>query len=641
MGKHTAPYGSWRSPITSAAIVSEGVALGMIQLDGTDIYWVEARPSEAGRQVIVCATSTGDITDVTPPPFSARTRVHEYGGGAFVVARGTVFFSNDADQRIYRQQRGAQPRPITPPGPMRYADAVFDKARARLICVREEYSAHAEPENSIVGVDLAGAAEVRVLTAGNDFYSSPRLSRNGHHLAWLDWSHPNMPWDETRLWVAPLQGDGRLGHAQCVAGGACESVFQPEWSPDGTLYFVSDRHGWWNLYRWRDGRVEPVVEMDAEFGLPQWAFGMSTYAFESARRIVCSFNRRGSSRLAVIDTEKCTLKRIAVPYTDVYGLRAAPGNAVFVAGSPTVLAAIVRLDLGDGRIDVLRRSSNFTVDTGYLSPAREVSFPTQHGRTAHAFFYPPHNRDYAPPQGTRAPAIVTCHGGPTGTATSTLNLKTQFWTSRGFGVLGVNYGGSTGYGRAYRERLNGQWGIVDVEDCVNAARHLIAQGQVDAKRIAIAGGSAGGYTVLCALTFHDLFKAGVSYYGVSDLESLAKETHKFESHYLDRLVGPYPEQSEIYRARSPVHFADRLSCPMIFFQGLQDRVVPPSQTEQMVSALRSKGVPVAYIAFADEQHGFRRAESIKAALDAELYFYSRVFGFELSEPVEPIAIENL
>ncbi len=641
MGKHTAPYGSWRSPITSAAIASEGVALGMIQLDGTDIYWVEARPSEAGRQVIVRATSAGDITDVTPPPFSARTRVHEYGGGAFVVTRGTVFFSNDADQRIYRQQRGAQPHPITPPGPMRYADAVFDKARARLICVREDYSAHAEPENSIVGVDLAGAAEARVLTAGNDFYSSPRLSRNGHHLAWLDWSHPNMPWDETRLWVAPLQGDGRLGHAQCVAGGACESVFQPEWSPDGTLYFVSDRHGWWNLYRWRDGRVEPVVEMDAEFGLPQWAFGMSTYAFESARRIVCSFNRRGSSRLAVVDTEKCTLKRIAVPYTDVYGLRAAPGNAVFVAGSPTAIAAIVRLDLGDGRIDVLRRSSNFTVDTGYLSPAREVSFPTQHGRTAHAFFYPPHNRDYAPPQGTRAPAIVTCHGGPTGTATSTLNLKTQFWTSRGFGVLGVNYGGSTGYGRAYRERLNGQWGIVDVEDCVNAARHLIAQGQIDAKRIAIAGGSAGGYTVLCALTFHDLFKAGVSYYGVSDLESLAKETHKFESHYLDRLVGPYPEHGEIYRARSPVHFADRLSCPMIFFQGLQDRVVPPSQTEQMVSALRSKGVPVAYIAFADEQHGFRQAESIKAALDAELYFYSRVFGFELTEPVEPIAIENL
>lgn len=641
MAKRIAPYGSWKSPITSDLIVSESVGLGSIAVDNDDTLWTEARPTEAGRSVIVRRTSDGRSIDMTPEPFNARTRVHEYGGGAFAVSAGVVLFSNDADQRVYRQEAGADPRPITPKGAFRYADGVIDHSHGTMICVREDHTAQGEPTNTIVAFDLTGGGNAQVLVAGNDFYASPRMSSSGRRLAWLTWNHPNMPWDGTELWVAQLQANGSVGQAQRVAGGVAESVFQPEWSPDGALYFVSDRTGWWNLYRWHDGRVKPVVHKQAEFGLPQWVLGMSTYAFESASRIICSYNESGNWVLGEIDTATSSLAKIETPFTDITGVRAAPGRAVFIAGSPAESTAIVQFDPDGRRIDVLRRSNAFTIDDGYLSLPEEIAFPTERGLVAHAFFYPPHNRDYAGPEGTRPPLIVTCHGGPTGAASSALNLKTQYWTSRGFAVLSVNYGGSTGYGRVYRARLNNQWGIVDVDDCVNGARYLIAEGKVDGERIAIAGGSAGGYTVLSALTFRNLFKAGASYYGVSDLETLVKDTHKFESRYLERLIGPYPERLDIYRQRSPLHFTDRLACPVIFFQGLEDRVVPPSQAEQMLQALRTKGVPVAYLLFAGEQHGFRRAENIKAALDAELYFYSRVFGFELAEAVPPITIENL
>ncbi|HIC94777.1 MAG TPA: S9 family peptidase, partial [Anaerolineae bacterium] len=463
----------------------------------------------------------------------------------------------------------------------------------------------------------------------------------GTRLAWLTWNHPNMPWDGTELWVAKLRADGSLGRAGRVAGGPRESIFQPEWSPDGILHFVSDRTGWWNLYRWRDGRVEPLTEMEAEFGRPQWVFGMSTYAFESAGRIICAYTRQGTWHLASLDTATRRLEPIETPYTEIAYVRAAPGRAVFLAGSPTEPASIVQLDLATGRIEVLRRSSETAIDPGYLSSPQAIEFPTEGGLTAYAFFYPPRNRDYVAPPDERPPLLVMSHGGPTSAASTTLNLEIQYWTSRGIAVLDVNYGGSTGYGRAYRERLEGRWGIVDVDDCVNGARYLVERGLVDGQRLAIRGGSAGGYTTLCALTFRDVFKAGASYFGVSDLEALTKETHKFESHYLDRLVGPYPERRDLYRDRSPIHFAHRLSCPVIFFQGLEDKVVPPSQAELMVQALRAKGLPVAYVTFEGEQHGLRRAESIKRALDAELYFYARIFGFEPADPVEPVPIENL
>ena len=644
-----APYGSWKSPITADLIVAGTIGLGQIVLDGEDVYWTEGRPAEAGRSVIVRRTPDGKTTDITAPPFNVRTRVHEYGGGAFMVKDGTIYFCNFADQRLYKQAPNSEPQALTPVADLRYADAVVDLLRERIICVQEDHTkGDHEPANSLVSISLNNDEDIQVLARGYDFYASPRLSPDRSQLAWISWNHPNMPWDGTQLWVAPINPDGSLGEAECVAGGADKSIFQPEWSPDGVLYFVSDRSGWWNLYRWLPpmpegglGGVEPLCPMDAEFGLPQWVFGMSTYGFESANRIICTYTKKGSWQLASLDLQTKQLEVIETPYTDISSLQVASGRAVFIAGSATEPTAIVQMDLATQQIEVLRQSSQLKIEPGYLSTPQEIPFPTENGLIAYAFFYPPQNQDYTPPKGEKPPLLVKSHGGPTASVSSTFNLKIQYWTSRGFGFLDVNYGGSTGYGREYRQRLNQQWGIVDVDDCANAAKYLAEQGLVDSERLAIAGGSAGGYTTLCALTFRDVFKAGASHYGVSDLEALATDTHKFESRYLDGLIGPYPERKDLYEARSPIHFTDQLSCPTIFFQGLEDKIVPPNQAEMMVTALKAKGLPVAYVAFEGEQHGFRRAENIKRALDGEFYFYSRVFGFEPFGTVEPVAIDNL
>ncbi len=635
------PYGCWKSPITSALIVSETVGLGPVILDGQEIYWIEMRPAEGGRNAIVCRLQDGQTHDAIPSTFNARTRVHEYGGGAFVVVSGTVYFSNFADQRLYRKTTDAELQPLTPTADLRYADGIIDQQRGRIICVQEDHTGAGEAVNTLVSIGVEGGEDVQVLVSGNDFYSSPRLNPQGNQLCWLSWNHPNMPWDGTELWVAQVKTDGSLGSKQRVAGGVDESIFQPEWSPDGILYFVSDRSGWWNLYRWgASGGVEPLCEMAAEFGLPQWGFGMSTYAFESGDRIICTYTQQGKWYLASLDLTTQQLQLIDTPYTNIASLRASAGRVVFCAGSSAESTAIVQLDLTTGQSSVLRRSSEVAIDPGYLSTPQVVEFPTENGLTAHAFFYPPQNRDYTAPALELPPLLVKSHGGPTAAASSRLNLGIQYWTSRGFAVLDVNYGGSTGYGREYRQRLDRQWGIIDVDDCVNGARYLVERKQVDGNRLAIAGGSAGGYTTLCALTFRDRFKAGASYYGVSDLAALAQDTHKFESRYLDRLIGPYPEQRDLYWERSPIHFTEQLNCPVIFFQGLEDKVVPPPQAEMMVAALRAKGLPVAYVPFEGEQHGFRRAENIKRALDGEFYFYSQVFGFEPADAVEPVPIEN-
>ena len=637
-----APYGSWKSPITSDLIVKGSIGVGQVMLDGEDVYWFEMRPSEGGRSVIVRRSSDGQTVDVTPKPFNARTRVHEYGGGDYTVADGTVYFSNFDDQRLYKQSPNSEPLALTPEVAMRYADPIVDKKRGRLICVREDHTGEGEAVNTLVSINLEDGNDALVIVSGNDFYSSPRLSPDGKHLAWLTWNHPNMPWDGTELWVGEIAADGSLSNTKRVAGGIDESIFQPEWSPDGTLYFVSDRSGWWNLYRQKeDGNAEALQEMQAEFGMPQWVFGMSAFAFESAGRIICAYIEKGSSRLASFNTRTREFKTIETPYTDITSVRAAKGLAVFRGGSPTTPASIVQLDLSTGKAETLRRSNELQIDPGYFSIPQAVEFPTENGQTAHAFFYPPRNRDYRAPEGELPPLLVKSHGGPTSAATTTLALGIQYWTSRGIAVLDVNYGGSTGYGREYRQRLKDAWGIVDVNDCANGARFLVERGEADAARLMITGGSAGGYTTLCALTFTDRFKAGASHYGVSDCEALAKETHKFESRYLDGLIGPYPDRADLYRERSPIHHVDRLSCPVIFFQGLEDKVVLPNQAEMMVEALRAKGLPVAYVPFAGEQHGFRRAENIKRALDGEIYFYSRVFGFELADEVEPVPIENL
>jgi dipeptidyl aminopeptidase/acylaminoacyl peptidase len=638
-----APYGSWKSPITSDLIASGTIRLEQIALDGENIYWIEMRPAEGGRCVVVRHSPEGQTFDITPSPFNARTRVHEYGGGAFAITDGTVYFSNFTDQRIYCHDPGGQPQPITPEEKLYYADGVVDRHRERLICVCEDHTdVEREAVNSLISIDIHGSERGNVLISGNDFYSSPRLSPDGYRLAWLTWNHPNMPWDGTELWVGELKAEGSLCRIKRVAGGLDESVFQPEWSPDGIMHFVSDRTDWWNLYRWREGNIEPITEFDeVEFGAPQWFFGMSTYAFVSSDNIICAYNEKGTWQLANLDIAAQKLKFIKTPYTDISYLRARSGHAVFVAGSPTEPASIVRLDLQSERIEVLRRSTDMVIDAGYLSIPRAIEFPTECGLTAHAFFYPQQNQDCVAPPDELPPLLVICHGGPTSVATSKLDLMIQYWTSRGIAVLNVNYGGSTGYGRSYRQRLNGQWGVVDVEDCVNGAIYMVELGEVDGDRLIIRGASAGGYTTLCALTFQDIFKAGASYYGVSDLEAMIKETHKFESRYLDRLIGPYPECLDIYQKRSPINFIDDLSCPVIFFQGLEDRVVPPDQAEKMFKALRRKGLPVSYLPFEEEQHGFRRAENIKRALDAELYFYSKVLSFKLADLVEPVPIQNI
>jgi dipeptidyl aminopeptidase/acylaminoacyl peptidase len=647
----SAPFGSWRSPITADLIVSASVGLGQPALFGQDVYWVESRPLEGGRNVIVRRRPDGTTTDLNPPPFNARTRVHEYGGGDYLANGETVYFANFTDQKLYRVRPGESPEALTHDDGMRYAAMTMDALRSRIICVREDHTGDGEAVNAVVAIDL-DSGDQQVLVEGADFYSDPRVSPDGAMLAWLSWHHPNMPWDGCELHTAPFADDGSLGEPELIAGGPSESIFQPQWSPEGVLYFVSDRSGWWNLYRAKPrpgapsspaerGRlIEHVASMEAEFGQPQWVFGMTTYDFDGADRIVCCFCEGGAWRLATIDAsvESPSLREIGTDFTLVRDARSHNGRAVFLGGSPSRPSGLFLLDLQTGQIETLKLASSIELDDGYISQPQTIEFPTEAGLTAHGFFYPPRNKDFETPTGELPPLLVMSHGGPTAATSATLRLGIQYWTSRGIAVLDVNYGGSTGYGRAYRERLNGRWGIVDVDDCVNGARNLAERGLVDGDRLAITGGSAGGFTTLAALTFRDTFKAGASHYGIGDLEALARDTHKFESRYLDGLVGPYPERRDIYLERSPIHHVEHLGCPVIFFQGLEDQVVPPNQAESMVEALRQKGVPVAYLAFEGEQHGFRRAENIKRSMEAELDFYGRMFGFIPADAIEPVQI---
>ena len=640
-----APYGSWKSPISSDLIVAETIGAGAITPAGEAVYWLEIRFVEGGRYVLVRRSPDGSVDDITPSPFNVRTRVHEYGGGAYTVLGETVYFTNFADQRLYRQAIGFEPQAITPETAFRYADFSYDRQHNRLICVREDHNrAGQEAENTIVGVSLNGELPGdggTILVSGNNFYSNPRVSPDGFHLSWLTWNHPNMPWDGTEVWVGEIAADGSIINHQKVAGGLDESIFQPEWSPDNVLFFVSDRTGWWNLYRWDNAKVHAVYPKEAEFGFPQWVFGSSAYGFSSKDTLVSVYTQEGTAHLASIDIQHQILREIETPYTSIWGLRVKGEDVYFAGGSPVEAPALIHLNLSSGKREILKRTSNLTIDPGYLSLPETIEFPTGGGLTAFAFFYPPRNKDFTGQADEKPPLLVMSHGGPTGATDTTLNLEIQYWTSRGIAVLDVNYGGSTGYGRAYRQRLNGQWGVVDMDDCVNGAKYLVNRGMVDEKRLAITGGSAGGYTTLCALTFRDVFNAGASHFGIGDLETFVQDTHKFESRYLDRLVGPFPEGKATYQARSPIQHIDQLSTPMILFQGLEDKIVPPNQAETMFAAVKAKGIPVAYLPFEGEQHGFRQAKNIKRALDAELYFYSRIFGFELADPVEPVEIVNL
>ena len=640
------PYGSWRSPITPEFITSlSGIPIE-IQLSGEDVYWLEMRAQEAGRYVIMRRAAGGSIDDMITSDFYVRSRVHEYGGASFTVHNGVIYFSNFSDQRLYRQEPerpavSISPEPDVPAG-FRYADCQVTKDGALIICVRERHEVSGEVINELVVLPTDGSKAPRKIAKGHDFFASPRISPDGEQLAWLTWDHPQMPWDGTELWVATLQSDGALSETRKVAGGHEESIFQPEWSPDGLLHFISDRTGWWNLYKEHDSQVIPLAPIEADLGVPQWQFGFSRYAFMMDGRIACIYNLEGIHHLGLIDPNEEKIRSLEVPLTSIAYLRSDGEDSLyFVGGNFQQFPTLLWMDADTGEVETLYRPPGEEIDSGYISVPESIEYPTEGGLSAYALFYPPMNQDYSGPSDEFPPLIVFSHGGPTAAARTHLQMIIQYWTSRGIALVDVNYGGSTGYGRAYRERLRGNWGVVDTADCVAAAKYLVESERVDGDKLAIRGGSAGGYTTLAVLTFYDLFTAGASYYGVADAEALALDTHKLESRYLDSLIGPYPKAKDLYQKRSPIHFTEHLSCPVIIFQGLEDLVVPPSQAEIMVDALKAKGLPYAYLAFEGEQHGFRRAETIQRCLEAELYFYSRIFGFALADPVEPVDIKNL
>jgi dienelactone hydrolase len=657
--KETASYGTWRSFISASAVAESASRPGDVVVDGLDIYIGESRPDEAGRVAIVklsAAPGGGPPEDVLPAPFSARSRVHEYGGGAFNVRAGSLVFVDDADQALYMRGPGERARRLSPllaGGQRRFAEPIFDASRERIIAVVEEHGAPGkEPENSVATVGYGSrTGRFEVLLSGQHFYSSLRLSPDGSRLAWLSWRHPCMPWDGTELWVAELDGRGLPKVPRRIAGGPTQSIFQPEWDRNGGLTFISDQSGFWNLYRWDvAGGPRPLCPRPADFGAPQWVFGMSTYCSLPDGDLLCTLTEGGMWRLGRLSSTTSDLHLLDLPYTEYFTLRSTPDGAALLVASPTVSTSLMHYDYPAGELRPLRSYGTFaaasseaagTASSERISQPSPVEYLSDDGTKAYGLFYPPQHPDYEAPEGELPPLLVRCHGGPTSQASTGLNLRTQYWTSRGFAVLEVNYRGSSGYGRAYRDALREQWGVGDVLDCIAGANALAARGLCDRARLCISGGSAGGYTSLAALTFHDVFAAGAIYYGVSDLSALARDTHKFESRYLDGLVGPYPEMAARYTERSPLAHLDQLSRPVAFFHGMQDKVTPPNQATTIAKALEEKGVPVAFLAFADEGHGFRHAETIRRTLDGEFYFYCRIFGIDPADAPERIEIKNL
>ena len=649
--KIIAPYGTWDSPISASFVAQSGMGHSALPrevlIDGNGIYWVVGRPQEGGRYVILHHADDKNIECITHPDFNVRTRVHEYGGGSYFVTEGVIYFCNYTDQRLYRQNKGKSPQPITPkpenPAGLRYAAIRISPDKKWLVCVRERHVSEEHVENEIVILPPDGSTEPAILTSGHDFYGSPRFSPDGKKLAFLTWDHPNMPWDGTELWVGDFR-DGTLEDIHIVSGGMNESVFQPEWNNQGVLHFISDRTGWWNLYAFDEGKIVALHKREADFGVPQWMLEYSTYTFLPDGRIVCLFLDMGKSCIGILTPQDGKLEEFSTPFSafELPSIQSdALGQVWFLAGTHTTEPGLAMLNPETGECHVVHISTEHGIDHGYISVPEHIAYPSEGGRTSYAYFYPPTNASFEAPADVKPPLIVFSHGGPTSAARSHFQSDIQFWTSRGFAVADVNYGGSTGYGRAYRDQLKGEWGIVDVEDCVNAALFLAKCGKVNDEHLLICGGSAGGYVTLCALTFHDVFAAGASYYGVADAAILALHTHKFEERYLDSLIGPYPEKEDLYRERSPIYHTDRLSSPVILFQGLEDKVVNPEQSKILARALSEKGLPYAYLTFEGEQHGFRRSETIENCLNAELYFYSRILGFELPAGITPVEIHNL
>ncbi len=640
--KRSAPYGSWDSPISAELVAASSQHwINQLHVEGEELYMLHRQPEQGGRSVVARLNGDERIEELTPAPFDARTRVYEYGGSCFAVKDGVIYFSNFPDDRLYCHRPGRSPRPITAEGDVRYADLVIDRRRNRLICIREDHSPAGEPTHVIAAVDLDGDEFGAVLFDQTDFVAFPVLSEDGRKLAWVAWNHPNMPFFSSSLWAADVQEDGSLTNIRQVVPEQEESITDPRWSPSGALYFCSDRSDWWNLYRWQDDEISAVCPMTAELANPYWNVGKTMYRFLSPSRVLAAYNENGTWNLGQIDVETGRRKEIPAEFTFIVLLETVGEHAFVVAASPRRPRSLFKIDLNSGEYACLASSVQYSISQDYLSPGSHISYPTENGLQAHGFYHAPHNPDFEAPAGELPPLIVIAHGGPTGSIKHALDMGVQFYTSRGFAVLEINYGGSAGYGRAYRNRLRGQWGVVDVDDAVNGARYLVEQGLVDKERTIMRGGSAGGFTTFAALAFRDYFRAGSSHYGISDLAFWDQETHKFEAHYCQSLIGPYPEKIELYRERSPINRASEINVPLLIFQGLDDKVVPPNQSRFVAEALCARGVPVAHIEFEGEAHGFRRFETNVRVHQTELAFFGQVFGFEPADELPPLLIDNL
>lgn len=641
--RKVAAFGSWASPLSAEALAAGGINFGDLRSVQGRLYWTENVPARAGA-ISLFSLARGALAQVTPDTAYVRTRVHEYGGAPFVVVGDTVYYSQFSDQRLYALKAGGTAMPLTPPDYL-YADCVAQSGAAEtaeaLICVREDHSDPKNVRNTLVRLPLPAGGPGEVLFEGTDFVSYPRISPDGRRLAFITWNHPNMPWDGTELKVAELTAQG-LKAPITVAGGAAESVLDPQWDSDGTLYFISDRSGFWNLYAHKQRGDRAVWPRAAEFASPLWSFGQSNYVLLGNGHAVLCFTERGIDRLAVVDLDKGTRRVLDLPYVQFSQLaRIDAQHIAAVAGASQASLSIVSLDVGSAKVTTLRTAGSSPLQADSISVAMPIDFPSAQGRIAHAFYYAPTNPKYRGTPGTLPPLLALVHGGPTSQASPALHAGVQYWTSRGFAVVDVNYGGSSGYGRAYRRELNGNWGVVDAEDVIAAVRFLIDTKRADPKRTAISGGSAGGYTVLVALSTSDVFRAGADFFGVSDMTALARDTHKFESRYLDSLIGPLPQAQAVYDSRSPLNHLDGFKVPVLVLQGADDPIVPPSQSQRIVDALRAKHVAVAYVLYPGESHGFRKPATIINSQQAELSFFGQVFGFKPADQLPPLKIENL